>query len=497
MTILSPPHFPKKIIRHVRRLAPVLAAAILFVPVFPASVTRPPLPARRVAGPFSISPLPPADPFPVPRGMHSMVNFWIRIFTEFSTHEVILHDEYYLGLIYGVVDLSKSGAFPWKAVSQEKNRIISLLEEAGRGWDAPETLSPGARQLRRRLRDLDEDRRFPPRKAAERVHAQLGQRESIRKAVQWSGQYLPLIHAVLDGMRMPRDIAVLPLVESAFNPFASSPDGAAGLWQLMPAAARQRGLSIGTLVDERRDPLLATGAAARHLLHNHSVLGSWPLAVTAYNTGLQRTVTAVKTVGSRDLGELIREFDHHRFDYASRNFYAEFLAARIIFARRERFFPDLVPDPAPVATYFRLPRPTAYKDLARYAGLRIRDVRHLNPALLPESYAPDQFLPAGYPLRIQRLWKDRLGNALDVLAGEKKWVVKKSGYFHRIKPGETLSCIARRYQVSVADLLEINGLTDAARIRAGLRIEIPESGAVGGGGRTRAAHDAPPPLPEG
>jgi len=123
---------------------------------------------------------------------------------------------------------------------------------------------------------------------------------------------------------VPPALTRLVFIESMFQPEAVSPAGAAGLWQLMPDTGRKY-LTINDQVDERLDPWRSTRAAARLLLANYQRLQSWPLAVTAYNTGLTRMERASNRMETQNLADIIADFNEPGFGFAGKNFYAEFL----------------------------------------------------------------------------------------------------------------------------------------------------------------------------
>jgi membrane-bound lytic murein transglycosylase D len=116
-----------------------------------------------------------------------------------------------------------------------------------------------------------------------------------------------------------------------FNTKAHSSAGAAGVWQLMPATAREFGLRVKRGKDDRLDILKATRAAAKLLARNHRMLKSWPLAVTGYNHGAYGVKRAIRKVGSRKLEDLIEHYEKRSWGFASKNFYAEFVAMIRIF----------------------------------------------------------------------------------------------------------------------------------------------------------------------
>jgi membrane-bound lytic murein transglycosylase D len=139
-------------------------------------------------------------------------------------------------------------------------------------------------------------------------------------------ELLPRLLAILRRHNVPEEVAALPLVESGFNPQARSKAGAVGLWQFIAPTGR-RYLTITRRRDDRRDPIRATEAAARLLKHNYEALGSWPLAIMAYNHGTEGILAAQAVVGSSAVDEIIARYTGPRFGFASKNFYAEFLAA--------------------------------------------------------------------------------------------------------------------------------------------------------------------------
>jgi membrane-bound lytic murein transglycosylase D len=158
--------------------------------------------------------------------------------------------------------------------------------------------------------------------------------------------YLPAMQAILRQHGVPEELAHLTLVESCFNLEAYSKVGAAGVWQFMPSTGRQY-MTVDGAIDERRDPLRSTQAAAEHLRGDYEVLGTWPLAITAYNHGRGGMARAVRTVGTTDFGEISSNYRGPAFGFASRNFYPEFLAALEVVARSEDHFGEVREVPAP------------------------------------------------------------------------------------------------------------------------------------------------------
>ncbi|HEX7547404.1 MAG TPA: lytic transglycosylase domain-containing protein, partial [Candidatus Methylomirabilis sp.] len=163
-------------------------------------------------------------------------------------------------------------------------------------------------------------------RAADNIRVQQGLRQKVDEGLLRARKLLPRILAILREHKLPMELAALPMVESSYDPQAYSKAGAVGLWQFIRSTGKQY-LAITRKRDDRRDPIRATEAAAHLLRHNYEALGSWPLAIIAYNHGKGGILMARATVGSSAIEEIIARYNGPRFGFASRNFYAEFLAA--------------------------------------------------------------------------------------------------------------------------------------------------------------------------
>src|SRR5262249_5095074 len=145
---------------------------------------------------------------------------------------------------------------------------------------------------------------------------------------------------VFHSFGLPVELALLPMVESGFNRYARSKCGAVGLWQFTRSTGKEY-MTVNGGRDDRLNPARATEAAAQLLLHNHDLLGSWPLAITAYNYGTSGMMRAVEATGGGDYCEILRRWDGPRFGFASKNYYSEFLAALQVYQYREAYFPGI------------------------------------------------------------------------------------------------------------------------------------------------------------
>ncbi len=272
--------------------------------------------------------------FPVYPIIASNVAFWERIYTHYSTREAVVHDRHDLTKIYAVipvVDCLQPGASQvnkpvLQAAEQKYAAILTSLAQRGVPINKEEQrvadMYKGASPLRLQI-------------ASKSVRVQMGQKERFRAGVMRSRTYLPRIKKIFRSYNLPEELAYLPHVESSFNPDAYSKVGASGLWQFTRSTGKQY-LRITTTIDERRDPIISSHAAAKFLKRNHTVLGSWPLALTAYNYGTTGMAQAKKEKGSYE--KIFREYQGARFKFASRNFYPEFLAALRSAQRMEQNF---------------------------------------------------------------------------------------------------------------------------------------------------------------
>ena len=273
----------------------VVLASLLFLlfsglPYTPAALAR---------GPVTTA----TDPFVIPAGLKPAVEFWKAIFLDYDSDQLVFFDPRNMSKIHQVVEL-KQGA--------RTRRVV--------------------RSVRARL-----TRRGIP---SHRIKVQRGISERFAAGVRRSGRYMAHMRKIFSARGLPVELTYLPLVESSFRNDARSFRGAVGMWQFMPSTGRLY-MRVTRLVDERRDPMEATRAAARLLQDNYRELGTWPLAVTAYNHGRAGMRRAVRRLGTRDIVTIIRRYRARTFKFASKNFYAEFLAAVHIMRDLERHLPHV------------------------------------------------------------------------------------------------------------------------------------------------------------
>ena len=333
---------------------------------------------------------------PRPAELEPDVQFWIRVYTQVSTNEGLIHDQHRLSVVYETLHFAPDMPPSERArkVDFERERVQEILRHLGRGEEPRDDDD-------RRVRKLWGDDATPVQleQAAEDVRFQLGQSDRFRAGLIRSGAWEPHIAEVLANLGLPAEIAALPHVESSFDPYAYSKVGAAGLWQFMRSTGR-RFLRIDASVDERLDPYRETEAAAQLLSYNYRLLGSWPLAITAYNHGAEGVRRARELLGTDDIVRIVRDYHSPSFGFASRNFYVSFLAALSIAQDPEKYFGGVARDHEFGFRELKLPSSASLAALVRALGIDRETLHSLNPALRPAVWSGQRAIPAGYMLRL-------------------------------------------------------------------------------------------------
>jgi membrane-bound lytic murein transglycosylase D len=201
-----------------------------------------------------------------------------------------------------------------------------------------------------------------------------------------SGRYTEMIQAELRDRRLPEDLLWVSMIESGFDPRARSPAGAVGLWQFMPATGGVYGLQQNRHLDQRKNPRLATKAAAHHLRDLYMRFGSWDLALAAYNMGYEQLLDRIDQYGTADFNELARQ---RAIPSETASYVPKIAAAAIVANNIERFGFDRVEVSRPVdASEIAVPPGTPLKTLAKAAGVATSTIRTLNPDILGEKVPP-------------------------------------------------------------------------------------------------------------
>ncbi|MFQ5698277.1 MAG: transglycosylase SLT domain-containing protein [Myxococcota bacterium] len=429
------------------------------------------------------------EPFPLPDALRPAVGFWKRVYLEVGSEAGLLHDQRRLGVIYEVIrfESERSERARERSVIQRREhwrRVLRRLSHGGRvrGTEANRVHDMLARALQREPTGPDYAA------LSRRIRFQLGQRDRFREGLVRAGAWETAMRSVFRGRGLPEDLVYLPHVESSFNVHAYSKYGAAGVWQFMRGTGR-RFLRVDYVVDERLDPMAATRAAAELLSRNYESLGSWPLAITAYNHGAAGLRRAVRRLGTSEIGEIVSRYRSRRFGFASRNFYAQFLAVRQIAHSPDSYLGPLERASPDDFDEVRLPFFIEVEDLKRYLHLSPEVLHEYNPSLRPPVYRGVKRVPKGFPLRVPRGTVGADADAwIRAVPESRRYAEQHRSRFYQVHRGDSLSVIARRTGSSVSALVAQNGLRSRHRIYPGQVLEIPDGvGAARRGSRAAAA----------
>lgn len=289
--------------------------------------------------------------------------------------------------------------------------------------------------------------------------------------------YRPLVDSIFSEFQLPSDLIYLSLVESGFNPHAYSRARAAGPWQFMKGTAKVYGLRVDSYVDERRDPVKSTVAAARYLRDLYDLFGTWPLAMAAYNAGEGKVMRALHTAQAESFSDIAKTRLIRR---ETKEYVPRFMAVTIIAKNPDRYgFPQNEIRPHEFEEVV-VRRPIHFKAIANLTGISYQELKVLNPELRRDATPPDD---AEYHLKVPVGTKDKVEQLLDRAPTHKfaplPIPVKvrqfraepESGHWYRVRVGDSLEKIAKRFKISVKALKTHNNLTGPT-IKAGSRLVI-------------------------
>ncbi len=414
------------------------------------------------------------DLFPQPPELQPDVDFWVSIFTEYSTDEGVLHDNRNLAVVYARLDM------PEKTPRRERNRRISArrkeIQAVLRALASGKRDNLSAEEARILALWPDDVSNATLGAAVNRIRYQQGLRDRFARGLERAGRWRDYVNEQFTALGVPTDLAALPHVESSYNPDARSHVGASGIWQFTRSTGR-RFLRVDHVVDERNDPFAATRAAGQLLAYNYSLTGNWPMAITAYNHGLAGVRRAMRRFGDTAYVDILRNYDGRTFGFASRNFYVAFLAAREVDHNVDKYFPGLVPEPPTAYSVVELPTYVSAKGLGAALGLSPAEIARHNPGLQATIWQGSKHVPRGYKLRIPTAATvDPLETLVANLPGSATFEKQLPDMFHTVVRGDTLSEIAEAYDTRVSTLVALNQLGSSHRIRAGQRLRLPAAG---------------------
>ncbi|UCD36292.1 MAG: transglycosylase SLT domain-containing protein [Nitrospiraceae bacterium] len=414
-------------------------------------------------------------PFPIPEGLKPQVEFWKKIFTEYSSRQAVIHDRRHVNIIYGVIDLSDRELYSSRARSKSIRSAVHKYKVMLRRLSALDpkkidSLSGEEQKVFRMVREAPGNYRFD--RAQRNFRVQYGLRDKFRRSLTDSTPYLRDMERIFEGHGLPVELTRLPFAESSFNLEAYSLAGAAGIWQFTRTTGKNY-LKINQYVDERRDPMKSTEAAAQLLSSCYRQFRSWPLAVTAYNHGSYALQQAVRQTNSKDLGTIINQHRGRTFGFSSRNFYAEFLAILEILQDYQRYFGDIDILPPDEYEVFFVEHYIKMNTLLANTSLDRDSVSRLNPELRDAVLTSRRFLPKHYPLRVPAGMKEELIHAYAMIDPSEKRSHISVTLHHRVKPGQSLSSIAVLYDTSVRAIMSANSIKNPDRLNVGQLLKIP------------------------
>ena len=395
--------------------------------------------------------------FPIDAGMRIRIDFWKKVFVEISSGEGFIHDSEDLSLIFRKINIKNMGRRKRvRYVKRVKREIASLL----RGIILKKGLNLGENEQklydkigRPHVEKLSSLRR--------RVRFQRGMSDRYLQGLERSYYYLDLIKKEFISQGVPEDLAYLPHVESSFNFLAYSKVGAAGMWQFMRSTARLYKLKMNYLIDQRRDPIISTKAAARLLKTNFQKLGAWPLAITAYNHGARSLLRAINQLKTNDIGTIVKHYQGRRFGFASKNFYASFMAVVEISKSPEIFFGPQKKLSLDRTSVLRLPKSLRIRKVSKVLKVGLKKLQFLNPSLRAYVFRRNYRLPRGFRLNIPLREKGLIAELSKKLNAIKVRDAKKvvSSENHIVRRGESLYSISKLHQTNMNKLMALNNLS--------------------------------------
>ena len=296
------------------------------------------------------------------------------------------------------------------------------------------------------------------------------ERDFFIEAYQRSGRYRPYIVDALKEAGLPEELSWLPLIESGFKVKALSRSRALGLWQFIPSTGYKFGLNRDKFIDERMDPTKSTQAAIEYLKELHAIFGDWTTVLAAYNCGEGKVLNVIRR---QNVNYLDNFWDlYERLPRETARYVPRFLATLHILDQPQMFGLNLndvdVPfqyETASISKQVRL------KDVARSIGVEEELLSDLNPELR-HKICPEQL----YPLKVPLAKREILLSQLDKIPIAEP---PRAAYvYHRVRPGETLSLIAKRYRTSISGIMRANNLRRSNYIVAGRLLKIPQRGYI-------------------
>ncbi len=266
------------------------------------------------------------EAFPYLSCLKNNVRFWERVYSEIDNHEAFLHDKRNLSRIYAILTLPTNKSQRTELVERHKAKYYKILYSISRKLHQPSYKWTSEELRVAKLFKKNELTQKYLFEAMDNLRIQTGLKTQFEAGIQRSINYLPSVFPIVKQSGLPLELALLPHVESSYNSLAGSKVGAMGLWQIMPGTMKM--FEGERAVNKRTDPVVSTKVAMKILKSDFDKIQNWPLTLTAYNHGVNGMLRAIDETGSRDLCKVITHYNSSSFQFASSNFYAQFLAAK-------------------------------------------------------------------------------------------------------------------------------------------------------------------------
>ncbi len=329
------------------------------------------------------------EDFHMPPDVSRKVDFWEKIFFKYPASSVLIHDIEHAEVIIDIIDFvalarqKKVKEINWGAKDKITQTYVERYSLALERFKKYQRTALKFGPIEERIWNVYSR---TPQTLAElydgkvRIRAQAGLADQFIRAANRAQFYLPYMEKIFQNYGVPPVITRLPFVESMFDLSARSKQGAVGIWQFMQLTAKKY-LRVTHLIDERRSPFKATRAAAKYLKNSFEQLGSWPITVTSYNYGVNGMMKAINTLNTRNLDFIISNYKAPAFQYASKNFYAEFVAAVLVYNRLAERGLISSPDKNTEIKSFILNRQLSLGELIKASGIKEDVFKRYNPCL--------------------------------------------------------------------------------------------------------------------
>lgn len=300
-------------------------------------------------------------------------------------------------------------------------------------------------------------------------------RDTFSRYLIRSGRYIPLMQEIFREHGIPEDMVYLSMIESGFNPYAYSRARASGAWQFISSTGKLYGLRQDYWVDERRDVVLATHAAAKYLSDLYNRFGDWYLALASYNAGEGRVAASLRSSNSTTFWELREKL---ALPQETRDYVPKFIAAMLI-AKSPEEYGFFVQQHAPlVYDTVTVDGATDLEAIARATGVPVEEIKFLNPQLRRDLTPPDK---SAYTVYLPQGKKRQFAHNFPAIQAQEQraWAKKASSMGspqtvrHRVRRGETLSVIADKYRTRVSRIQSANNMGRRTMIREGQLLVIP------------------------